>query len=79
MDPLQDRIYIGVCVVGYFLFSGMVALIDMLANASSQTWFKVHWVLQMEQCDNFAQFRSSRRRSFALRHRILVFCEAFAD
>ena len=34
ISSLQDRIYIGVCVAGYFLFSGLVALIDMCARSS---------------------------------------------
>lgn len=29
----QDRIYIGICVAGYFLFTGLVQLIDMLASS----------------------------------------------
>jgi len=37
----KDRIYIGVCVVGYFLFSGMVALIDMLVIKTSVICIKV--------------------------------------
>eukprot|EP00438_Fugacium_kawagutii_P026899 Skav209545 [mRNA] locus=scaffold2497:150749:151321:+ [translate_table: standard] len=37
----KDRMYIGVCVAGYFLFSGMVALIDMFVIKTSVMCLKV--------------------------------------
>ncbi|CAK9112799.1 unnamed protein product [Durusdinium trenchii] len=37
----KDRIYIGVCVAGYFLFSGLVAFIDMFVIKTSVICIKV--------------------------------------
>ena len=37
----KDRLYIGGCVAGYFLFSGLVALIDMLVIKTSVICLKL--------------------------------------
>ncbi|CAJ1328065.1 unnamed protein product [Effrenium voratum] len=38
----KDRIYIGICVAGYFLFTGLVQLIDMLVIKTSVICLKVN-------------------------------------